>query len=365
MLFDDFSETKLMQTNLAFPLLKKLYEIGDEKSKKVVKEEITTRLLSESESAVKYIANRKYLDYFTHEELTMIFSEFSHTKLSHLITESRLLTYFISVLYLFDSESDILKNIQVLDLNQDNYDSEYYRMYKSSRNTRVYIPPSIDKLTSLKRLTIKDIRITFLPESIGNLQSLTSIELSEMLELESLPNSIENLPNLQSLTITRSSGVELPESFGNLKSLQTLDLRNNKLRELPESFGNLKSLQTLDLRYNNLTKLPESFGNLQSLQELNLSKNFLRKLPESFGNLKSLQILTIASNNLVELPESFCELQSLKSLSFGLKLENSLMDNYISTLSPSKKLQLKSMLKKIKNSRNTKHRIKYKYYNIK
>jgi Leucine-rich repeat (LRR) protein len=430
-LFDDFSKTRLMQSNLAVPLLKKLYEIGDETSKKVFKEELTTRLLSESESVVEYLVNHKYLDYFTHEELAMIFSEFSHTGLSYLITKkNRLVEYFMSILHLLDSESDLLKNIQVLDLDEDNYDLRYGNRLSKT----VYIPFCIDKLTSLKRLKINGIRALLLPESIGNLHSLSSIEFSDISLLKTLPNSIENLHNLQSLTITDSSFelpesignlqslqslslinndlTELPKSFGNLQSLQILDLSYNRLRELPESFGNLQSLQILDLSFNKLQELPESFGNLHSLQELNSSQNFLQKLPESFGNLKSLQRLAIArntdkklptnfdnlsestkkqykrltflpesfgnlqslqslslinndlkklpesfgnlkslqrldlaNNNLIELPESFCELQSLRRLS----IENTLIDNYISTLSPSKKVKLKRIFKNLEH----------------
>ena len=77
----------------------------------------------------------------------------------------------------------------------------------------------------------------------------------------------------------------------------------------------------------------------------------MKKLPESFGKLHSLQILDLSNNNLIELPESFCELQSLKSL----WIENILIDNYISALSPSKKLQLKRMLKKLKILENAQH----------
>jgi len=62
----------------------------------------------------------------------------------------------------------------------------------------------------------------------------------------------------------------LPESIGNLTSLTTLYLEFNQLTTLPESIGNLTSLTTLYLEFNQLTTLPESIGNLTSLTYLDL-----------------------------------------------------------------------------------------------
>ena len=106
----------------------------------------------------------------------------------------------------------------------------------------------------------------------------------------------------------------LPDSFGNLRSLTTLDLGSNKLTSLPDSFGNLQSLTTLDLRRNKLTSLPDSFGNLRSLTTLNLSGNKLTSLPDSFGNLQSLTTLDLRGNELTSLPDFFGNLQSLTTL---------------------------------------------------
>jgi hypothetical protein len=56
----------------------------------------------------------------------------------------------------------------------------------------------------------------------------------------------------------------LPESVGNLGALQTLELsRCDALAALPKSVGNLGTLQTPNLYYcTRLTALPESVGNL-------------------------------------------------------------------------------------------------------
>ena len=61
----------------------------------------------------------------------------------------------------------------------------------------------------------------------------------------------------------------LPESVGNLSALHTLDLSYcSKLTALPESVGNLGALQTLHLfRCKNLKLLPASISQLTQLDE--------------------------------------------------------------------------------------------------
>ena len=72
--------------------------------------------------------------------------------------------------------------------------------------------------------------------------------------------------DLVSLGLTR-----LPETLGQLTALQSLDLSINQLTTLPEWLGQLTALQGLGLRNNQLTTLPESLGQLAALQWLDLA----------------------------------------------------------------------------------------------
>ncbi|MEM6452631.1 MAG: COR domain-containing protein [Cyanobacteria bacterium P01_D01_bin.105] len=141
-----------------------------------------------------------------------------------------------------------------------------------------------------------------LPESIGNLSNLTSLNLSDK-QLTTLPESIGNLSNLTSLNLHINQLTTLPESIGNLSNLTSLDLSGNQLTTLPESIGNLSNLTSLDLTSNQLQEFPESIGNLQSLKELKATKNQLVSLPLSLVNLEQLSMLTISSNKLDLPPE--------------------------------------------------------------
>jgi len=62
-------DTRLIHHNLAFPLLKRLTEVGDPLAKKVFKEEIAKRYKSGFPSVVKYLEEEGYLEYLSKEEL--------------------------------------------------------------------------------------------------------------------------------------------------------------------------------------------------------------------------------------------------------------------------------------------------------
>ncbi|MFQ6633061.1 hypothetical protein Gotur_011611, partial [Gossypium turneri] len=70
---------------------------------------------------------------------------------------------------------------------------------------------------------------------------------------------------------------EIPKELGNLSSLTSLDLENNRLTgDIPSSLGNLKNLQFLTLSMNNLTgTIPSSISDLPKLISLLLDGNDL------------------------------------------------------------------------------------------
>ncbi len=103
--------------------------------------------------------------------------------------------------------------------------------------------------------------------------------------------TVENLmsllpPTLQHLQMPHARITVVPESVGKLTALHTLDLSGClKLTALPESVGNLGALHTLKLSCcESLTALPESVRMLGTLLKLDLSHcTKLTALPESLG----------------------------------------------------------------------------------
>ncbi|XP_039165316.1 disease resistance protein RPV1-like [Eucalyptus grandis] len=160
------------------------------------------------------------------------------------------------------------------------------------------LPESIGSLKELETLNVSWCKsLTHIPSSVGDQVSLTHLLLQGCHLLKEIPNSIGKLASLTKLDLSETGIEKLPESIGFLKELETLDASNCVLlAHIPSSIGHLSSLSLLDLRKcHKLTQLPESMGSLMSLTHLYLSWTGIEELPKSINSLKKLKILD-ASN---------------------------------------------------------------------
>jgi hypothetical protein len=192
-------------------------------------------------------------------------------------------------------------------------------------------------------LNLDRLGLTELPESIGSLRQLQSLDLSRN-NLTEIPESIGSLRQLQSLDLSRNNLTEIPESIGSLKQLQSLYLSDNKLTEIPELIGSLKQLQSLDLAGNQLIELPELIGSLTQLQSLNLTNNQLTVLPKSISNLTFMENLGLGfisgGNPLLQLPEYIRHIDRLERL-WAYNCELQFLPEWIGELTQLKRLELK------------------------
>ncbi|KAL3701233.1 hypothetical protein R1sor_019255 [Riccia sorocarpa] len=178
------------------------------------------------------------------------------------------------------------------------------------------LPEDIGNLQSLESLDIWNCAIERLPESIGDLCSLRTLRFPGS-SLHTLPESLGRLSGLTSLEVTKCGNLKtLPETIGELSSLASLDLSGSSLHSLPESLGRLSGLASLEVtNCGNLKTLPETIGELSSLTSLDLSGSSLHSLPESLGRLSGLRALEVQNcENLKTLPETIGDLTSLESL---------------------------------------------------
>lgn len=186
-----------------------------------------------------------------------------------------------------------------------------------SRLELTTLPESIGKLDHLQMLYLSDNKLTSLPRSLGELKELQRLE-AEKNQISALPESLGNLANLEYLGLYNNRLTSLPESFGDLANLVFVDLRINQISSaLPESFGNLAKLEVLQIRENQLPSLPESFGKLTNLRKAELKQNQLASLPETIGNLRKLDELDLDENSLTSVPDSLADCVSLRVLRVG------------------------------------------------
>ncbi|KAL3745212.1 hypothetical protein ACJRO7_014343 [Eucalyptus globulus] len=240
------------------------------------------------------------------------------------------------------------------------------------------MPNSIGDLASLSRLDLRECKklaqlpdsikckkLTQLPDSIGSFVHLSQLSMSGCHSLRQIPDSIGKWTSLNELCLKSTAIEELPGSIGSLKKLKTLDASYYasycaSLACMPNSIGDLKSLSRLGLREckklaqlpDFITRMPNSIGDLVSISRLYLREckklvqlpdsisclvcrsqlslsgchslriisnsigkcHSLRQSPDSIGKLKSLTELRLKSMAIEELPESIGSLKKLETL---------------------------------------------------
>jgi hypothetical protein len=119
----------------------------------------------------------------------------------------------------------------------------------------------------------------------------------------------------------RGTGIaDLPEEVGNLQFLQTLDITCNEISGLPTTFGNLLTLKCLRIDFT--TRVPLTvFASLTSLEELSGICLYDSTETEILSRLEELTVLDISYHiedmDYLEkfLVESLCKLQKIQNLS--------------------------------------------------
>ncbi|KAF0918875.1 hypothetical protein E2562_026710, partial [Oryza meyeriana var. granulata] len=129
---------------------------------------------------------------------------------------------------------------------------------------------------------------------ISDFKALRVLDLESSAKLQnSYLNNIVDLFQLRYLRIAASSITHLPEQIGELQFLETLDLCRTWIRKLPASIVKLRRLNCFCA---NGSQLPDGVGKMQSLQELSgitvydeCSTNSLLELG-SLNNLRTLKL---------------------------------------------------------------------------
>jgi len=163
------------------------------------------------------------------------------------------------------------------------------------------LPENIGSLSALQTIDIYN-PITEVPASLMNLKQLENLKF-EGAEFTDFPEQVFALPKLKSLIIsqfdTKNKIKVLPDNFDKLPLLEELSLRNAAFSEVPASVGRLPKLENVYFNANNLTKLPQALAENPRLTYVNINDNPLdfKQFIKSIEKIQWKGVLYINNRN--------------------------------------------------------------------
>jgi Leucine-rich repeat (LRR) protein len=279
--YENEYDTRLIHSNLAFPLLKRLTEVGDPLAQKVFKQEVIERYEKGTENTREYIIRSGILKNLPLDEHINLFVDTQNfnalVELIEVVWPDR--NPHEMIFTLITEEVVFLEKRKVIGLNLSEFELFSF-------------PRSIVNFSSLKELDLNTTYVGKIPEDIHKLRKLRKLYL-DTCEVAKLPDSICDIASLEVLYLDTNALRELPQDIGNLKNLRQLSLSHNHIRELPSTFCELNSLERLDLYNNEIASFPKCFSRLKSLQELELGENPLIENKEEIKKIKQMNIKKI------------------------------------------------------------------------
>ncbi|POM68518.1 hypothetical protein PHPALM_15316 [Phytophthora palmivora] len=198
---------------------------------------------------------------------------------------------------------EVFRLYETLDEDEHSWECAVLQKLDLSYNEIAEIPSQVETLKYLLSFKIRHNHLRQLPMALWNLETLTSLDLSNN-ELEGcLSEQLGKLDKLRELGLEGNKLTQLPESIGALVHLEVLRVDNNQLKGLPSTIGRLKNLKTLSAHSNQIGELPASFGSLTGLLTLDLKKNGLVAIGEAFLEFTSIKYIDLRQNQLQVFPK--------------------------------------------------------------
>lgn len=186
------------------------------------------------------------------------------------------------------------------------------------------IPPTVGSLQNLQRLVLSQNGLQGeIPSELGGLRALVQLDLSHNELSGAIPESLGSIEGLVNLDLrwNKLQGVVPMVMSQGLNQLQRLALSNNRIESiiLPPNSSSFRALTFLDLSWNELRgELPAAIGSLSRLEDLFLNSNrgLNGTIPSTIGKLASLVRLDLSNCGLEgSIPEEVGELQKLRFFS--------------------------------------------------
>lgn len=175
--------------------------------------------------------------------------------------------------------------------------------------------PRIDTLSTLKKLNVKGMGLTCLPDAISHCLQLEFLEVTGN-PLQGLPESIAKLPKLDTLFAAGVGWTEIPKVLASCPSLRMLGVRDNQIVSLDgESLP--ECLVWLIAAGNKIESLP-NIARLKHIRKLMLSHNRLTCSGlEPVAGIEDLEMVRVAANRLEAFPQSLFRHRRLAWVAVG------------------------------------------------
>jgi Leucine-rich repeat (LRR) protein len=117
--------------------------------------------------------------------------------------------------------------------------------------------------------------------------------------ISELPPEFFTAKALQEVNLNTNHIADLPDTIGNLLNLVSLDVSINSLKQISPQLGTLPSLRVLLLQTNALVEVPFTLGWLyKTLKKLNLSSNKIKNVPGEFSFFPNTIELSLANTEI-------------------------------------------------------------------
>lgn len=313
-------DTRILHRNLAFPLLKRLSEVGDPMARKVFSEEIAIRFASKHPTVTRYLVQNGYLRYLSSDEFESILDDLNPTILEDATAELRnffehnsgidltsQINYLIhQLLRDFGIEHISLITSKILIEIPENYRDVFVKNIYSVLKTRKKFPliQYINKhLEYFEDFEFDYNFIKYDGRIIGIFRNekiyLNNHNIREITDLDVTNDKLEEVKELD-LSNNQISDLKGFEKFLNIRVLK---LNNNKITKI-EGLENHKSLEKLFLRNNRITHI-KNLKDFINLRHLDLTGNpTITEIPEVLNKLPALETVKLWNCNINKFSES-------------------------------------------------------------
>ncbi|KAK6641450.1 hypothetical protein RUM44_013161 [Polyplax serrata] len=182
-------------------------------------------------------------------------------------------------------------------------------------NIEIIAEGSFSTLSNLHGLILSHNKLTRIETyHFSGLYVLNQLFLDNNRITEIHPRSFENCTNLQDLGLSGNSLQSVPNGLGSLLYLKTLDLAENRIKAITNSsfqgLEQLYGLRLIDNEIENITR--DTFSTLPSLQVLNLACNKIKHVDQNaFRTNPTLHAVRLDGNKLTDINGVFSNMNSL------------------------------------------------------